>query len=308
MAARLAVIAERRAGETRAALSPESAKKLIAMGVEVTVESGAGAGASIPDGDYSSAGAYVVPSAEAALADAQLVFGVRSPEPVQAIRPGSVVVAMLNPHAEGERLRQLGERGVDFVFAPSVDEMYPQGAVETRVTAGPAGNTLEGRSRPGHFDGVLTVVAKLLNTVQPEVVVFGQKDAQQVFLVQRMIRDLSFPVTVEVVETVRAEDGLALSSRNQFLNPAERRAARVIPRALEAAASAAERGIDAVVAAAQGALMGEEHVQVDYLRLVDPASFGPLDDGYRGPAMVLIAARVGTTRLIDNAPILLGRR
>jgi pantoate--beta-alanine ligase len=212
------------------------------------------------------------------------------------------------PRTLDDDLRQLGERGVDYVFAPSTEEMYPAGPAETRVTAGRIGNTLEGKSRPGHFDGVLTVVAKLLNTVQPGVVVFGQKDAQQVFLVQRMIRDLNFPVTVEVVETVRAEDGLALSSRNQFLNPAERRAARVIPRALEAAESAAERGIDAVVAAAQGALAGEDHVEVDYLRLVDPRTFGPLDDGYRGPAMVLIAARVGTTRLIDNGRILLGRR
>jgi pantoate--beta-alanine ligase len=212
------------------------------------------------------------------------------------------------PRTLDDDLQQLGEHGVDFVFAPSVDEMYPDGAVQTRVTAGQAGNTLEGRSRPGHFDGVLTVVAKLLNTVRPDVVVFGEKDAQQVFLVQRMIRDLNFPVAVEVVETVRAEDGLALSSRNQFLNPAERRAARVIPRALEAAASAAERGIDAVVAAAQGALMGEDLVELDYLRLVNPTTFGPLDDGYKGPAVVLIAARVGSTRLIDNAPILLGRR
>ena len=212
------------------------------------------------------------------------------------------------PRTLDDDLRQLGERGVDYVFAPSVDEMYPTGPAETRVTAGPIGNTLEGKSRPGHFDGVLTVVAKLLNTVQPGVVVFGQKDAQQVFLVRRMIRDLNFPVAIEVVETVRAEDGLALSSRNQFLNPAERQAARVIPRALEAAASAAERGIDAVIAAAQGALAGEEHVEVDYLRLVNPATFGPLDDGYRGPAVVLIAARVGSTRLIDNAPVLLGRR
>ncbi|MFC0680550.1 pantoate--beta-alanine ligase [Lysobacter korlensis] len=212
------------------------------------------------------------------------------------------------PRTLEDDLAKLGERGVAFVFAPSVEEMYPDGVAETRVTAGRVGDTLEGRSRPGHFDGVLTVVAKLLNAVQPGVAVFGQKDAQQVFLVKRMVRDLNFPVSIEVIETVRAEDGLALSSRNQFLNPAERRAARVIPRALEAAESAAERGIDAVVAAAQGALMGEPLVELDYLRLVDPSTFGPLDDGYRGPATVLIAARVGTTRLIDNAPILLGRR
>src|SRR5688500_8651028 len=102
------------------------------------------------------------------------------------------------PRTLDDDLRQLGERGVDYVFAPSTDEMYPAGPAETRVTAGRIGNTLEGKSRPGHFDGVLTVVAKLLNTVRPGVVVFGQKDAQQVFLVQRMIRDLNFPVAVEV--------------------------------------------------------------------------------------------------------------
>jgi pantoate--beta-alanine ligase len=212
------------------------------------------------------------------------------------------------PRTIDDDLRQLGERGVHFVFAPSVHEMYPDGPAVTRVTAGTAGNTLEGSSRAGHFDGVLTVVAKLLNIVRPEVVVFGQKDAQQVFLVQRMIRDLNLPVTVEVVETVRAEDGLALSSRNQFLDPGERRAARAIPRALEAAASAADRGIDAVIAAAQSALMGENLVRLDYLKLVDPATFGPLDDDHRGPAIVLIAARVGSTRLIDNERVVLGRR
>jgi pantoate--beta-alanine ligase len=212
------------------------------------------------------------------------------------------------PRSLDEDLQKLGDRGVEYVFAPTVTEMYPDGPTGTRVTAGKAGEALEGRSRPGHFDGVLTVVAKLLHAAQPEVVVFGQKDAQQVFLVQRMIRDLNIPVTVEVVETVRAEDGLALSSRNQFLDPAERRAARAIPRALEAATSAADRGIDAVVAAAQSALMGEDLVKLDYLKLVDPKTFGPLDDDYRGPVMVLIAARVGSTRLIDNERIVLGRR
>lgn len=193
--------------------------------------------------------------------------------------------------------------GVELVFAPSVDEMYPTGPLETKVTAGAVGSMFEGRSRPGHFDGVLTVVAKLLNIASPSAVIFGQKDAQQVFLVQRMVRDLSIPVRVVVVETVREQSGLALSSRNRFLDEKEHRAARALSTALEAAASSADRGIDAVIAGAQSVLMGENLVELDYLAVVNPATFLPVDDDYRGPARVLIAARVGSTRLIDNERI-----
>jgi pantoate--beta-alanine ligase len=195
---------------------------------------------------------------------------------------------------------RLGELGVDFVFAPTAAEMYPGGTPEIRVSAGRVGELYEGRSRPGHFDGVLTVVAKLLLVVAPDIVTFGQKDAQQLFLVRRMIRDLNIPVTLEAIEIVREADGLALSSRNRYLDAKERRAARVLSVALEAAASSADRGIDAVVAAAQGTLMGEPLVDLDYLKIVDPQTFLPTDDDYRGPALVLVAARVGTTRLIDN--------
>jgi pantoate--beta-alanine ligase len=183
--------------------------------------------------------------------------------------------------------------------------MYPDGAPSTHVSAGKIGELYEGRSRPGHFDGVLTVVAKLLLIVQPDVVTFGQKDAQQLFLVKRMVRDLNIPVRVEPIEIVREDDGLALSSRNRYLEGKERRAARVLSAALEAAASSADRGIDAVVAAAQSTLMGEPMVDLDYLKIVDPETFLPVDDGYRGPALVLVAARVGTTRLIDNERIAL---
>jgi pantoate--beta-alanine ligase len=190
--------------------------------------------------------------------------------------------------------------GVDYVFAPSAAEMYPDGETQVRVTGGPVANTLEGRSRPGHFDGVLTVVAKLLGIVRPDVVVFGQKDAQQVFLVQRMVKDLDFATRVDVVETVRAGDGLALSSRNRYLDGDARRAALALSRALEAAAASGDRGIDAVLAAAQSVLMDEELVKLDYLKIVDPRTFLPVDDGYRGPARVVIAAKVGDTRLIDN--------
>jgi pantoate--beta-alanine ligase len=200
---------------------------------------------------------------------------------------------------------QLEQLGVDWVFAPSVAEMYPSGAIQTRVTAGEIGSLYEGRTRPGHFDGVLTVVSKLLNIAQPDVAVFGQKDAQQVFLVKRMVADLNLPVTVEVVQTVREQDGLALSSRNRFLDAKEKRAALGLSIALEAAESSADRGIDAVLAAAQSVLMGESMVQLDYLKVVNPETFLPVDDGYQGKAVVLVAARVGTTRLIDNETIFL---
>ncbi|BDZ45186.1 hypothetical protein GCM10025866_10950 [Naasia aerilata] len=154
---------------------------------------------------------------------------------------------------------------------------------------------------------MLTVVAKLLNIVGPNTVVFGQKDAQQVFLVQQMVRDLDFPVTVDVVETVRDTDGLALSSRNARLDPRARSAARALHTALEAAVSAADRGgVDSCVAAAQSALMGEPLVKLDYLAVVDPATFRPVDDGFRGPVRILIAATVDGTRLIDNDAAYLG--
>lgn len=196
--------------------------------------------------------------------------------------------------------------GVTAVFAPATDEMYPTGPVQTRVSAGQVGGVYEGRSRAGHFDGVLTVVAKLLGIVQPHIAVFGEKDAQQVFLVQRMVRELDMRTGIEVVETVRADDGLALSSRNAYLDERHRRAARTIPQALEAAQSAADRGIDAITAAAQGVLMGSPEVELDYFALVRPDTFQPIDDDHRGPARALLAARVGNTRLIDTELLHLG--
>lgn len=196
--------------------------------------------------------------------------------------------------------------GVDYVFAPSVEEMYPDGPTETIITAGKVGTLFEGASRPGHFDGVLTVVAKLLDIVTPDIATFGQKDAQQLFLVRRMVVDLNLPVRIEPIETVREDDGLALSSRNRFLDARERRAARTLSAALDAAASAADSGLDAALAAAQGALMGESLVALDYLKFVHPKTFLPVDDGYRGPAIAIVAAKLGDTRLIDNETVYLG--
>lgn len=197
-------------------------------------------------------------------------------------------------------LDKLAAAGVGYVFAPSVEEMYPDGELQTRVVAGPVGRLYEGASRPGHFDGVLTVVAKLIGIVRPDYVMFGEKDAQQLFLVRRMVTDLSIPVVVDAIEIVREDSGLALSSRNAYLDDRERRAARALSRAMDAAESYGDRGVDAVVGAAQSAVMGDPLVQLDYLRVVDPHTFLPADDGYTGEALVLIAARVGTTRLIDN--------
>jgi len=196
--------------------------------------------------------------------------------------------------------------GVAYVFAPTVEELYPEWPIATIVRPGKVATLFEGRSRPGHFDGVLTVVAKLLNIVSPSFVVFGQKDAQQVYLVKRMVADLNLPIAVKVVETVREDDGLARSSRNRFLDEKQRRAARVLSQALEAAESSADRGIDSVIAAAQSVLMGEPQVTLDYFAVVNPSTFLPVDDDYRGPADVLIAATVGETRLIDNDRIHLG--
>ena len=193
----------------------------------------------------------------------------------------------------------------DLVFAPTVTEMYPRGATGTRVTAGPVGELFEGASRPGHFDGMLTVVSKLLHIVTPDVAVFGQKDAQQVHLVGRMVDDLNVPVSISVVDTVREPDGLALSSRNRFLDAQQRSAAVVLSRALAegAAQAAAGAGADAVQTAARACLDAEPAVKLDYLVVVDPDSFQAVGAGYHGPAVMLVAARVGTTRLIDNERI-----
>ncbi len=191
------------------------------------------------------------------------------------------------------------------VFAPDADELYPDGDSETRVTAGEAGKLFEGASRPGHFDGMLTVVAKLLNIVTPDTVVFGEKDAQQVFMVRRMVRDLNFPVVVDVVETVRESSGLALSSRNQFLSEAEHTAALTLSRALAAVASAgASAGAPAgALQEAREILAAASGIELDYLEIVDPATFLPIAHGFRGSAIAIVAARVGDIRLIDNCTV-----
>lgn len=188
----------------------------------------------------------------------------------------------------------------DIVFAPTAAEMYPAGPSETRVTAGESGTVFEGASRPGHFDGVLTVVTKLFNIVQPDVAVFGQKDAQQVHVIGRMVDDLNLPVTIAVVDTVREHDGLALSSRNRYLSADDRLAAVTLSEALTAGADAAADGIGAALTAARARIEAQPAVKLDYLAIVDPESFREASPDHHGPALMLVAARVGTTRLIDN--------
>ncbi|QOC89987.1 pantoate--beta-alanine ligase [Micromonospora craniellae] len=195
------------------------------------------------------------------------------------------------------------QAGADLVFAPSVTDMYPGGQPAVRVNPGPLGEDLEGLSRPGFFHGVLTVVMKLLQLTRPDLTFFGEKDYQQLTLVRRMCRDLDVPVEVVGVPTVREPDGLALSSRNRYLSVPERAAALSLSRALRAGAAAAEAGGDAgAVLTAAHAVFGAEAAgaRLDYLVLTDPdLAPGPVD----GPARMLVAAWVGDTRLIDNAPV-----
>ncbi|MFD0414658.1 pantoate--beta-alanine ligase [Streptomyces sp. NPDC127108] len=288
----------------------------------------------------------------------------------QAAGPGGevVVTVFVNPlqFGAGEDLdryprtleadiKTASQAGADVVFAPAAEEVYPGGEPQVRVTAGPMGTVLEGATRPGHFDGVLTVVAKLLHLTAPDVALFGQKDAQQLAVIRRMVRDLNFDVEIVGVPTVREDDGLARSSRNRYLSPEERRTALALSRALFAgrdrhaaqealraraalapatharvdglnalgearaaadahalaqAVPAGPAGPDAVRAAALQVLDEARRLRpplvVDYLALVDPADFQEITSGHRGEAILAVAAKVGTTRLIDNIPLTFG--
>lgn len=214
----------------------------------------------------------------------------------------------------------LASVGADVVFAPTADVMFPDGDPVVRVVAGQLGEVLEGVTRPGHLDGVLTVVLKLIHLTGPDVSVFGQKDAQQVMAVQRMVRDLDVRVAIVAAPTVRDVDGLALSSRNAFLSAGERERALVLSRALRAGESALRgSGVpagarddahdtadaDAVRAAARAELAGAD-LELDYVALIDPRTAREVPAGHRGAAVLAVAARVGTTRLIDNVPLQLG--
>jgi pantoate--beta-alanine ligase len=200
-------------------------------------------------------------------------------------------------------LAALAEEGADVVFHPPVDEVYPPGSVGVGVQPGPLGSVLEGAVRPGHFAGVLTVVAKLFGLVRPDLALFGEKDYQQLTLIRAMARELALGLDVVGVPTVREDDGMALSSRNRYLSPEERARAATISRALRAGAEAGADGAGAVLTAARDVLAGAPELVLDYLELTDP-DLGPAPGA--GPARLLVAARAGRTRLIDNVPVTLG--
>ena len=202
-------------------------------------------------------------------------------------------------------LQLCADEGIDVVFAPTVDQMYGDNP-ESTLSAGPLGTRLEGAQRPGHFDGVVTVVAKLFDIVHPDRAIFGQKDAQQVAVIRAMVRDLELPVEIEAFPTVRDSDGLAMSSRNVYLSHTEREQALAIPRALVAADQAGSEGAQAVLEAATKELTGGPEVHVRYVELVRPDTLEPVPANFHGDALLLIAAMVGTTRLIDNSMVTVG--
>jgi pantoate--beta-alanine ligase len=206
------------------------------------------------------------------------------------------------PRDEDRDLSIAGQLGVDVVFAPSVEEMYPTGRPEVTVDPGPLGDRLEGSARPGHFRGVATVVAKLFDVVGPSTAYFGEKDAQQLAVIRRVVRDLSLPVQVQGCPTVREPDGLATSSRNAYLSPEQREAAGCLFLALSEAAQMArggERDAASLVAAMAREIGATPEARIDYAVVVDDETFEEVS-AIAGPARALVAARFGDTRLIDN--------
>lgn len=202
-------------------------------------------------------------------------------------------------------LRKCAQLGVNVVFAPDVATMYPDGPAVPGVTVnpGPLAAVLEGASRPTHYRGVLTVVAKLFGLVRPDVAVFGEKDYQQLALIRSMARALCMPVTVLGCPTVRESDGLAMSSRNRYLNDSERQQATTLSAALRAGAAVGQWGADAVLTASHYVLGGAEGIELDYLELTDVDLSTPKAGA---EARLLIAARLGATRLLDNIGLFLG--
>ncbi len=205
------------------------------------------------------------------------------------------------PRTFGRDCALLEKEGVDFLFAPAVEEMYPAGAV-TYVTVEGLSEKLCGRSRPGHFRGVTTVVAKLFHIVEPDFAFFGQKDAAQAAIIRRMVRDLNFPVEIVVCPIMREPDGLAMSSRNAYLDPKERQTALVLHRSLMEVRSRFEKGVrnaGNLIEAGKQVFAAEPAVRLDYFEIVDPDMLDPVAE-LNHPALVAVAGFVGKTRLIDN--------
>jgi len=207
------------------------------------------------------------------------------------------------PRREGDDARMLEQAGCDVLWMPSVDDMYPAG-FSTTVHVRGISDRWEGEARPGHFDGVATVVAKLLLSVRPDVALFGEKDFQQLVVIRRMVEDLNVGASILAVPTVREEDGLALSSRNAYLSPEERSRAAALPRALDYARSAILEGTPVRIAldTARKTLVEAGFSRIDYFALVDAATLEPLEEP-RGDMRLIAAAAIGGTRLIDNLAV-----
>ena len=205
------------------------------------------------------------------------------------------------PRDEARDRQLLARENVDLIFMPPVEVMYPPGAT-TSISVGAVAKPLEGERRPGHFEGVATVVMKLFDIVQPDLAVFGRKDAQQCAVIDRLVHDLDVPVRLVFGETLREHDGLAMSSRNSYLSPEERKIAPVLHRALRAGEEALLRGVKDVEKIMRRVVAETPDVSVDYLALVDPLTFAPPAD-FNRDLLLVGAVRVGKTRLIDNVRV-----
>ena len=208
------------------------------------------------------------------------------------------------PRTLQDDAEKLSAANVDVLFAPDVEDVYPNGNQITQH-AGPVGETFEGKIRPGHFDGMLTVVSRLFDLVRPDISVFGNKDAQQLFLIRRMVENSNHrwnALQVVGAPIIREEDGLAMSSRNRYLSETERELAQKISRALRAAEATEGEAADRLNAVEQ-AMATAPAVRLDYVALINPATFEPIEAGFVGRALLIIAAQVGDTRLIDNLSI-----
>jgi pantoate--beta-alanine ligase len=229
---------------------------------------------------------------------------------VNPLQFGSTADFELYPRNEDADAKALAKAGVDLLFLPTVDEIYPDGKFEITQSSGPIGKVYEGAARPGHFDGMLTVVSRLFDIFQPDIAVFGAKDAQQLFLVRQMVKNqnpLGGRDPIEIIEapTVRDSKGLALSSRNKRLSKSQLAVALTLSHSLSEASLAAKRGGGAAGAyfSASSVFTLAPEAKLDYLALVNPESFEPIEEGFKGQALMIVAATVGDVRLIDNGLI-----
>lgn len=218
----------------------------------------------------------------------------------------------LYPRTEETDARALNKAGVDLLFLPTIEEIYPDKNYAITQTAGKIGSVYEGAARPGHFDGMLTVVSRLFDIVQPDLAVFGEKDAQQLFLIRQMVKAQNQtndrdPIEIIQAPTIRDKSGLALSSRNKRLSKHQIGLALTLSKSLDAAALAASRGGGAPAAyfAASSVFSATPEAKLDYLALVNPKTFEPIEEGFKGEALVIVAAMIGDVRLIDNKSIVL---